>query len=56
MGQKVSALVKGQKNAGVNQVHWDGTNDQGEQVPSGLYVYQMIAADFKQTNKMLFLK
>ena len=36
--------------------YWDGRNDSGESVGSGLYFYTLIAEDFSATNKMLILK
>ena len=55
-GQGVRILIKGQKNAGYHHIKWDGNDDKGIQVPSGLYLYQLRATEFIQTKKMLFLK
>ena len=37
-------------------VHWDGRNNLGEQVASGVYFYTLTAGDFSATRKMLILK
>ena len=37
-------------------VHWDGRNNLGEQVASGVYFYTLTAGDFSATHKMLILK
>ena len=37
-------------------VYWDGRNEHGEPVGSGLYFYQLEAGDFSATRKMLILK
>ena len=37
-------------------VYWDGHNDNGEPVASGIYFYSLQAADFSATRKMLILK
>ncbi|MDE0044170.1 MAG: T9SS type A sorting domain-containing protein, partial [Candidatus Poribacteria bacterium] len=37
-------------------VHWDGRNDLGESVASGVYFYHLNAGDFSATRKMLILK
>lgn len=37
-------------------LHWDGRNDRGESVVSGLYFYTLSAGDFTATRKMLIKK
>lgn len=37
-------------------VHWDGRNDLGESVASGVYFYHLTAGDFSATRKMLIMK
>ncbi|MBN1996739.1 S8 family serine peptidase [candidate division KSB1 bacterium] len=56
LGQKVRTLVKGQQNPGVHFTIWDGKNDNGEILPSGMYFYQIRAGEFVQTNKMIFIQ
>ncbi len=56
LGQKVRALVSKSQSAGVYKQVWDGRDDAGQQMPSGLYIYRLKAADFTQTRKMIFLK
>jgi hypothetical protein len=36
-------------------VYWDGRNDKGEEVTSGLYFYQLKAGDFDATRKMVIV-
>ncbi|MBN1155472.1 T9SS type A sorting domain-containing protein [candidate division KSB1 bacterium] len=55
-GQYIRTLVDGQKYAGYHQIRWDGTDDEGAPLPSGLYMYQIRATDFRQVGKMVFLK
>jgi len=55
-GQKVKTLVDEQKPAGEYQTTWEGRNDSGEEVASGVYFYRMNAGDFSQTKKMVLLR
>lgn len=56
LGQKVRTLVSGQHSAGRYTVLWDGKDDAGRMVGSGLYFYQVQAGSFVKTAKMVFLK
>ncbi len=55
-GQKIATLIKQRWAAGFHTVRWNGTNDAGESVTSGIYLYRMQAGDFVQTKRLLFLK
>ncbi len=56
LGQKVSTLFNEFMNAGSKTVNWDGRDDGGVTVPSGVYFYQLVSQDFRQTKKMLLIK
>ena len=56
LGQKVRTLVNEQQQPGYYQVQWDGTNDLGQQLTSGIYFYQIIAGEFTMMKKMLLVK
>ena len=56
LGQKVRTLVNQHKEAGFHQAQWDGRNDRGLQVASGIYIYRFAAGDFRQVRKMILLK
>ncbi len=56
MGQKIRTLVSDFKNAGQYFIQWDGRNDKGAQVTSGVYFYSLQAGDFIKTNKMVLLR
>jgi flagellar hook assembly protein FlgD len=42
--------------AGDHFVSWDATDNNGQQVASGMYVYLFTAGNYKKTEKMLLLK
>lgn len=56
LGQKVRTLVNKQQASGRYSVEWDGKNDAGKSVTSGLYVYRINAGTFVEVKKMLFIK
>ena len=56
LGQHVKTLVDGSFAAGTHSVIWNGTNDAGANVPSGIYFYKMTSATFSQTNKMVMVR
>ena len=43
-------------NTKFNAVYWNGTNDVGERVSSGVYFYHIKAGDFSASRKMVILK
>lgn len=55
-GQKVRTLVNERKAAGSYTVKWDGSDQLGRAVVSGVYFCKLEAGDFVQTQKMLFVK
>jgi hypothetical protein len=55
-GQLVRTLVNGHSTAGRYQVIWDGRNDRGQTVSSGVYIYRIQAGDFVKTRKMMLVK
>ncbi len=56
LGQKVRTLVNKTMEPGYYKVVWDGTNDYGVKVASGIYLYRIKAGDFVQTRKMILMK
>lgn len=56
IGQKVKTLVNGKKAAGNYKIQWNGKNEEGLQVSSGIYFLRLEAGKFKQTRKMLLVK
>lgn len=62
LGQEVANLVNERLNPGVFKTTWDGKNAYGNQVPSGMYFYRIVATPssggepYIETRKMLLLK
>lgn len=56
LGQRVRTLLNQSVEAGFHKVVWDGRNDAGRQVSSGIYIYRFNAGDFHRTQKMILLK
>ncbi len=56
MGQVVRKIDIGTKPAGKHSVVWDGNNDDGEAVASGIYLYRMDAGSFTASKKMVLMK
>lgn len=56
LGQRVRALVDEYLEAGYHLARWDGTDDSGQEVSSGIYLYHISTSELSQTRKMLLLK
>jgi flagellar hook assembly protein FlgD len=56
VGQLIRTLVDETKFPGQYIAQWDGRNETGEKVPSGVYFYTLTANKFKETRKMILLK
>ena len=55
-GQLIRTLLNEQRSKGTHQVTWDGRNEQGVVVPSGLYFYKITSGEETLTKRMLFMK
>jgi PKD repeat protein len=56
VGEMLRAIVNGQRSAGHHSAHWDGRNENGESLASGIYLLTMQAGRFKATKKIILLK
>ncbi len=56
LGQRITTLVHDCRTAGAYEVQWNGTNDQGLKVATGIYFYRLQLGEIRQTRKMLLIK
>ena len=56
VGQKIVTLASGRESAGYQAVTWDGRDDSGNTVASGIYIYRLTAGSFQQSAKMILMK
>jgi hypothetical protein len=56
LGQRVVTLVDENLKAGFYKVTWDGRNQVGNTVSSGVYFYKLKAGDFIETKKMILMR
>ena len=56
LGQKVRTLVNEIGSAGSHEVRWDGTNQFGHKVASGMYIYRLVAGEFIATKRMVLMQ
>ena len=56
LGNVVNNLVNTYQSSGYKSIQWDATNNKGEPVSAGVYLYKVQAGDFVDTKKMILLK
>jgi len=55
-GQKVRTLTQGLHEPGRYRIQWNATNDFGQQLSSGMYIYRIVAGDFVSVKKLILMK
>ena len=55
-GREIRTLVNEYQQKGEKSIIWDGLDNSGNPVSSGIYIYRIQAGNFKQSRKMTFLK
>jgi hypothetical protein len=55
-GRRIKTLTSTQYPAGSHQIQWDGRDDRGNSVSTGIYVYRILAGEYRQSRKMMLLK
>ena len=56
LGRKVKSLLNEHQTPGYKTLQWNATDDLGQSVAAGVYIYMIQAGDYRATNKMIFLK
>jgi hypothetical protein len=56
MGQRVRTLAQGSHEPGRYRVMWNATNDYGQSLSSGMYIYRIQAGDFVSVKKLILMK
>jgi hypothetical protein len=56
VGQRVTGLARGPREAGTYQLVWDGRDDQGHDLASGVYLYQLRVGARAERKRMLLLR
>lgn len=55
-GQQVVTLAHGQRETGTHTLRWDGRNDDGGELASGIYLYRLQVDEQAETRKLLLLR
>lgn len=55
-GQKVRSLIQGELESGNHEIAWEGIDDNGKNVSSGIFFYKLDAGDFTSVKKMILLR
>ncbi|MCK5077876.1 MAG: T9SS type A sorting domain-containing protein, partial [Calditrichia bacterium] len=56
LGQRIRTFNINRQPAGEHQIKWDGKDETGRQVASGIYLYHLKAGDNITAGKMIFMK
>jgi len=56
MGKQVRTLVSGSKPAGYYKALWNGRDDRGDAVPTGIYFIRMQSGDYSRVRKVMMMK
>ena len=55
-GHSIKTLLNDEQTAGYRSIQWDATNDLGQPVSAGMYLYTIQAGDHMRSKKMVLLK
>ena len=55
-GQRLAVLRQGVQPAGYHRLHWDGRDDAGRPLGSGVYLYRLVTGETVLTRKLTLLR
>ena len=55
-GEKITTLMQGNQEAGSYRLNWDGINQNGDMVASGIYFLRIASGNYFKTSKMVFIR
>ncbi|MEJ2637055.1 MAG: S8 family serine peptidase [Calditrichia bacterium] len=55
-GKQIKSLASRRYSGGNHQIQWDGRDDAGNPVASGIYIYRLLAGEYVQSRKMMLMK
>ena len=56
MGRKVKTLMNEIQSSGYHSILWNSTNDMGEDISAGMYIYTILAGEYRSSKKMVLIK
>ena len=56
MGEKVKTLFSGSVHSGTHHATWDGKDEAGRNLPSGVYFYELKSGSFRQARRMVLVR
>jgi hypothetical protein len=56
LGAETRTLINGQKNSGTYSIIWNGRDDSGRQLPSGVYFIKLAATEYSETKRILLIR
>lgn len=56
LGRRVKTLLSGPQSSGYMKINWDGKNENGRPLASGLYLMRLQSRDYQSVKKMILLK
>ncbi len=55
-GRLIRTLASGQQSAGDYSVSWNGTDETGRPVPSGVYIYKLLVGEYSETRSLVLIR